>query len=875
MPARRFTLSGLFFLVAFCALLLAFLVPLFRQAASEIAGGNMVADLAFSADGSTVAAHFADGTVRVWRTSDQSLVAALNTGAIDLEGRIALSADGAIVAVCSGNSGLAVNPGGLEIWDVAAGKQLAAHPAAPEARIEFSPTKAILAVRSLDAPLTLYDCSSGADARVRTIESSDAADTFGQAMTFSDDGETLAAASFNRVDFWDLETGERRASLADEAFGMTDEMTLSAGGKRLAAKTVKVKKNEIETSLKVWDVPGARLMSELAHSESLNLVAFRSADALAFLPDGRTLVLASGEMRAWDVETGQRRMHPLGADISAELLAAPRRGNCFAVSDGETIVLWDAATFAPRQTLWLPASEGPSPLLPVAALVLLMTWALHRAKQLTRTCSTCGQQFTPAGAADPQAECPACRLKTLADDERTKEQKRQAKERRIGWIALTAIILGLPALFASALQARWGLQSWLLAYLITTALIVIGVPGALIACVLPMLYLKRRRLLREKNIVQLVERAAGAPGETLRSGPLVVWCAEGTTLGGEIEGQLAATAEHLQTLTGQAPSLGPWLRCFVLREREHFEQALKGAGFAFDKRFDFESFYLSAPWRVGLFNEGELRRKASDPLASVRNILCYHLAESLGIAWRTSWLCLGLARVAAHREDAGALARVNRHMLSALAAGRTLDAGAFFAPTPLIGFRLGRPPKAELPVLAEIAMKLAQYESVMQFLCGAGSTPARRLAFQNFLRDPRRRKRPSSALAEHFGRSPEALLADWRQWVLQQGVGEHAPPSREHAERLLKGPVATIRNLESPTLERLRAIRQLGRDGYVVGVEALIDVVRQGPADLAEEAIWALETIAGRSFGKDAAQWDAWRASLPASATLVGDACRA
>lgn len=869
MQQRRFSLTGLFFLVAFCALLLALFVPLFRQAASDAAGANTVQGLAFSADGSTVAALFEDGSVRIWRVSDQTLTAALRTGASDFRSRIALSADGMFAAV----SGDDANRRGLEIWDVAARKMLAAHPASRETRIAFSPKGTTLAVRSSGAPVIFYDCSSGAAPRAHTLDHTDPGDKMPSivclAMAFSDDGKTLATATANGVDFWELHTGQRRTSLANPAFGMVDEMTLSADAKKLASRVSEVRQGGIESFLRIWDVQRAREMRELSHSEDLSLVAFQSANTLAFLPDGRTLVVASSLLHAWDVETGQRRTLPLDADISAEMLAAPRRGSCFAVSDGQKIVLWDAKTLAPSQMLWQPASEGPSPLWPVAATGLLVAWGLHYAKKWMRTCSTCGQKFTPARGGDAHAECPACRLKALSGDERTKEQKRQAKENRKGLFWLAAIILVGVALFAGELQQHLGVSSWLLAYLLTTSLIAFAAPGALIACFLALFYLKRRRLLHEKNLVPLVERVTGSPGEMLRRGALMVWCAEGTTMGGEFEGQLEATCERLRALTGRTPSLGPWLRCFVLGDRDQFEQALKGVGFVLDKRFDFDAFYLPAPWRVGLLNEGELRWKAADPSTSVRSMLCYHLLESLGVRWRTSWLYSGVAGVVAHWEDAEALARLNRHMLSALAAGHALDARAFFATAPLVPFRFRRSFQAELAVVAKTTASLAQYWSVMEYLCGANAPAVRRLAFQDFLQDPRRQRRQERSLAEHFGRSPHELLADWRQWVQDRGVGNHAPPPRARAQWLLCGPVATLCNQQATSAERLQAIRQLGQEGFVVGAEALIDVVRHGPANLAEEAIWALETISGQSLGGDADQWDNWRSSLPASATLV------
>lgn len=91
----------------------------------------------------------------------------------------------------------------------------------------------------------------------------------------------------------------------------------------------------------------------------------------------------------------------------------------------------------------------------------------------------------------------------------------------------------------------------------------------------------------------------------------------------------------------------------------------------------------------------------------------------------------------------------------------------------------------------------------------------------------------------------------------EQGVGEHA-------QALLNGPVATIKHQEASADDRACAIRLLGSEGFTIGAEALIDIVRRGPSDLAAEAVWALESISGQPFGADADRWVTWRASLPA-----------
>ncbi|HEV7222984.1 MAG TPA: WD40 repeat domain-containing protein, partial [Pirellulales bacterium] len=118
MSRRRFSLTGLFLFVAGCSLGLAFFVPLIREAAADAKGLYTVEALAFSADGSTVAALFGDGTVRVWRAGDQSLLATLNTNATSFPARLAIAPDGATAAVVAEMDATAVGGGEIAIWRV-------------------------------------------------------------------------------------------------------------------------------------------------------------------------------------------------------------------------------------------------------------------------------------------------------------------------------------------------------------------------------------------------------------------------------------------------------------------------------------------------------------------------------------------------------------------------------------------------------------------------------------------------------------------------------------------------------------------------------------------------------------------------------------
>lgn len=866
MPQRRFSLFDLFLFVAFCSLVLAFVMPLFRERAGR---GYVVQDLAISADGSTVAALFANGKVRVWRAADQTLLAAFDSGASLFRSRLAISSDGRLAAVFTGFAPRRKRAGGIEIWDTGNARRIATVSSLWNASLVFSPNDALLAVGNQDSSIDLYRCvESGPPLLVQKLNVGDEAIT--QAgdrppIAFSGDGKTLAAQSSAAVWFWNVETGELIKRLAIDQGLFAPCMAFSDDGRYVAFNGYVSQSAQEEFKLDVWDVATAEKIPFLPQSEEPD-DAFAGSYSLAFLPDARTLVGADEmlHLRAWDLKTRKVRVLANNAHAPPTMLAAPRGGNRFAAANFQTITLWDAATLEPREVLWTPPGRSqPIPVV-LGAAALLLIWMFRSAKKLRRRCESCGRTFYLANRKDLQAECEFCRVQAMLADERKQEQSKERRERRKLWRTLgLGILLGIVFLLISGAGSIWVAGVALLA--IPAGILVML--GVVIGYVLLKHRWRRGRLLREANFVRLAEQSAGSVGETLHSGSVLVWSEPGTTLGREFESQLADVADRVRVLTEQSPALQPWFRCFVFSNRVHFAKCLEGVDTTPINLSEANSLYLPSPWCAAIVDESQLREPGERPLEAVRGLIASRFVDALGVSQRRPWLFLGLSSAIANIPNPDELARLNRHMLSALAAKRTLDAQKFFAKSPWIRF-FNAFSVNEQSLFAKTAAEGGQYWSVTEFLCGAGSTPERRLAFQRFLVDPRRQNRQDEALVANFGCLPEKLLEDWRQWVEQLGVGQHVPPPAEYAEVLARGPVATIENEQAPQIERLRAIRRLGREGFVVGVNALIDILRRGPEDLTVEAVWALEAISAQPLGADVAAWEAWRANLPAE---IGD----
>jgi hypothetical protein len=77
--------------------------------------------------------------------------------------------------------------------------------------------------------------------------------------------------------------------------------------------------------------------------------------------------------------------------------------------------------------------------------------------------------------------------------------------------------------------------------------------------------------------------------------------------------------------------------------------------------------------------------------------------------------------------------------------------------------------------------------------------------------------------------------------------------------------IPTIQNSNAKIMNRIQAVRDMGRAGYGFGADALIELLRPGSGVPKQETVWALEAIAGMAWGDDERRWKAWWEGLPPS----------
>jgi len=102
------------------------------------------------------------------------------------------------------------------------------------------------------------------------------------------------------------------------------------------------------------------------------------------------------------------------------------------------------------------------------------------------------------------------------------------------------------------------------------------------------------------------------------------------------------------------------------------------------------------------------------------------------------------------------------------------------------------------------------------------------------------------------------FLDGWRQWVLDRGIGTHDPPPQLIRDGLLNRVLPAIRDRQAKRGDRLVAIREWANEGFVLGADVLIDLLRD-PGDIPrEEVIRALAMVSGRAWGDNPDRWQAW-----------------
>jgi WD40 repeat protein/serine/threonine protein kinase len=374
-------------------------------------GGSCVA---FSPDGTRIAAGSKDGTVRVCDAASGREVQTLrgNEGGVNAvtfspDGRILASAGhdhtvrlwetatgreveilrghtSAVLSISYRSDGHALASGGedgtVRVWDTATNREvriLRAHASAVRG-VAYGPDGHTLA-SGQEKTVMLWDAETG-----RLLRTFGGHSATVWAVVYSPDGRTIASAGRSpdrTVRLWDVATGQTRLTLRGHAAGVIG-LAFSPDGRILASTST-------DRSMRFWDtVKGQEIRAPLSHETDVWGVAFspdgrRIASAskdeivrirdittdqqgitlsghtdrplgVSYSPDGRTV--ASGgydrTVRVWGVATA-KEVNILRGHASAvwDVSHSPDGRTLASASHDHTVKLWDVSSFRERATL--------------------------------------------------------------------------------------------------------------------------------------------------------------------------------------------------------------------------------------------------------------------------------------------------------------------------------------------------------------------------------------------------------------------------------------------------------------------------------------------------------------------------------------------
>ncbi|MBY0528557.1 MAG: protein kinase [Gemmataceae bacterium] len=314
-----------------------------HRARQHLAGHeHAISAVAFAPDGKRLATGSYDRTIQLWDAATGKPLKTL-AGHKGFVHAVAFAPDGETLASAS-------HDGTVKLWDTRKGAKL--DTLTPQTRevhaLAFSHDSRLLATAGADGTVKLWDALRRKECG--SIEAH-TGPVFG--VAFSPNNELLATAGADKVvRLWSVPRGEAVFALEGHTAAVHG-LAFSADSKTLASGSA-------DQTVKLWDVVKARERATLrGHAESVTSVAFApDAQSLAssdggapYLPElspnqprWAPVRARHGEVKLWDVKTGQERASLRGHTAAVYGVAfSPTDATLASVGDDMTVILWDVS----------------------------------------------------------------------------------------------------------------------------------------------------------------------------------------------------------------------------------------------------------------------------------------------------------------------------------------------------------------------------------------------------------------------------------------------------------------------------------------------------------------------------------------------------
>jgi WD40 repeat protein len=290
------------------------------------APSGVVTSMAYSPDGTTMAAGYSDGTIRLWDLASHRLIGTATWGAAPLA-----------LAFTGGGRGLQVaDDVAVGTWNLSDGARIAALPltgASGVTAVAFSPNGTTLATGDANGNIQLWNTATRQETGVPMSSDTQPVD----AVAFSPDGSLVAAASSDgNVQVWSAATQQEAGSALVAGTAEVDALAFSPDGTTLAT-------GDRDGAARLWDVStGSQIGAAMATGYPVG--------ALMFGAGGVTLATTEGDgtTELWNVATQTQTGAPLTAPGSAGVSSLAFSPHADALATGNsngTIQLWSPAAF--------------------------------------------------------------------------------------------------------------------------------------------------------------------------------------------------------------------------------------------------------------------------------------------------------------------------------------------------------------------------------------------------------------------------------------------------------------------------------------------------------------------------------------------------